>query len=208
MTVRLCITGGVACGKSAVAGFFAEFGAAVLDADKVCHALMRKGSKPHADIVGTFGAGILAPDGEIDRRLLGEAVFGEPEKLAALNALTHPAVISEMDAWLEKTAPRSGCSRVPVAAGVVPLVFETGWIAPWDKILCVSAPAGAQMERLAGRGFFGARAAARIEAQMPLEEKEAGSDYVIFNGGGMESLRRQSKMVFEAIIQEEVNRHG
>ncbi len=90
----LGLTGNIACGKSTVLNELQRLGAAVLDADAVVHRLLRRGTPVHAAVVAAFGPGILAADGEIDRRALGAIVFADAAALAHLEALVHPAVLA------------------------------------------------------------------------------------------------------------------
>lgn len=200
MSVRLCITGGIACGKSLVTEFIAGRGVPVIDADEVCHRLMRKGAEVYTAVAREFGSGVLTEDGEIDRRRLAAAAFGDAEKLRLLNSLVHPAAMREIVSWLDATAPR-GKAGPPLVAGAVPLLFETGWLEPWDLTLCVVSPPGLQIERLLAKGLTAAEAEARISAQMPQEEKARRSDFVVFNGGTRELLFEQTLMVLDAIMQ-------
>ena len=104
------LTGGIASGKSTVARLFRNAGAAVIDADEIAHGVIRKGGPAYAPVVESFGAGILDPDGEIDRRHLGEIVFKDPDRRARLNQLVHPHVFVQAEA-----ARRSMAAAAPAA---------------------------------------------------------------------------------------------
>src|ERR1043165_976300 len=96
------LTGNIACGKSTVLEMLRERGAHVLDADQVTHELQRPGQPVYAEIVAAFGADILtAPGGPIDRRKLGAIVFADPAALRGLEQIVHPAVHTQIEAWLE-----------------------------------------------------------------------------------------------------------
>ncbi len=122
--LRICVTGGIACGKSLVGAYLEALGVAVIEADTVCHGLMRAGTPLFARIVAAFGRAIIAPDGEIDRAVLGRRVFGDAAALALLNAILHPAAQGAIAAWVlarqEEARLRQGFPlREAAAAGQV-----------------------------------------------------------------------------------------
>ena len=98
--LRICVTGGIACGKSLVGAYLEARGVAVIDADAVCHGLMRAGTPVFQGIVDAFGREILGSDGGIDRAVLGRRVFGDAAALGVLNALLHPAAQSAIEEWV------------------------------------------------------------------------------------------------------------
>lgn len=202
---RICVTGGIACGKSSVGNVLRECGARIIDADDVCHELFRQGG-PLADrIVAAFGRGVLNRKGGIDRRVLGRIVFADGVKRRKLNAIVHPEARRAINAWLKLQDADCGKKRgrreigANVAAVLVPLAYEAGWETGWDAIICVAAPLSAQIARLVKKGFSDDEARARIAAQMPLAEKMSKADYVIFNAGTLEGLRQQTEKVFRSI---------
>lgn len=210
--VSICITGGIACGKSAVGEELKESGVPVIDADAVCHEMMVKGGLLFDRIISVFGRGVLDRYGEIDRRVLGRIVFADEEKRSALNAIVHPVARVAITAWLQmqkigvrETAPRR---RNNMAAAIVPLVYEAGWGSEWDAVVCVAAPESLQVSRLRKKGFSGSEARARIAAQMPLAEKMRRADYVIFNSGTFAGLRQQTALVFRNIKEQAEKYHG
>lgn len=202
---RICITGGIACGKSSVGEVWRELGAGIIDADEVCHELLRKKRPLIGRIVSAFGRGVLNRSGGIDRRILGRIVFADGEKRRKLNALIHPEARRVINAWLKMQAGgrfEDGSrrnTRVNVAAVVVPLAYEAGWERGWDAIICVAAPLSAQISRLKRKGFSEKDARRRIAAQMPLAEKMNRADYVIFNAGTVAGLRQQAMLVFRNV---------
>ncbi len=197
---RICVTGGIACGKSLVGAVLAELGVAVIDTDLVCHDLMRVQRPLGRQVTAAFGQAILGDDGEIDRGRLGRIVFANPENLKRLNRLVHPAAIRAVNSWLRKQATRRGGRRL--AAVLVPLVYEAGWDTAWDRIVCVAAPVCLQVARLRRRGLAAESARARIAAQWPVEDKMRRADYVVFNGGGRSCARRQVVNIIEAIMRD------
>ena len=180
----LGITGGIACGKTETGRILSSEGFKVLDSDFLAHELMRKGRAVYRKVIEYFGEGILAADGEIDRKKLGQKVFSDPQAREALNRLVHPAVIESATNWIRECR-ESGED----AAVLVPLLFEAGWTAGWDAVVCVTAPEEQVIQRLEKRGLPKAEAMRRIGAQMPQQEKAARADFTVENGGTPDALR-------------------
>jgi len=179
----VALTGGIACGKSAVAGFWRQWGAETLDADDVAHELLAPGGECVRAVAEAFGPEVLAPDGGVDRRRLGRIVFADPNARRRLEALVHPAVVRRMREWAADIR-RGG--RFGVA--VIPLLFEAGLEREWDAVVCVASAEPAVMERLAKRGLSPDEAQARIASQWPVREKCARADRVIENNGSLAEL--------------------
>jgi len=170
--IRLGLTGSIGMGKSTVAAMFADEGVPVFDADEAVHRLQgREGALVTAiekEFPGTTGAG------GVDCSALAERVRGEPGKLRRLEALVHPAVAREREAFL---AAHAGS---PLVLLDIPLLFEAGGWSQVDKIAVVSAPEQIQRERALARPGMTAEKLARILArQMPDAEKRARADFVI-----------------------------
>ena len=210
--LRLCVTGGIACGKSLVGACLEALGVAVIEADAVCHGLMRAGSPLFARIVAAFGREILAPDGDIDRAVLGRRVFGDAVALARLNALLHPAAQEAIATWV--LARREEARLQPAAAGcdcvvaIIPLLYEVAWEAAWDRVICVSAPIALQWERLRSKGFTEEEIHDRMEVQWPVEDKMKRADYVIFNAGTQVCAQRQTVRIMQQIGKHVENSDG
>jgi len=198
-SVILALTGGIACGKSEVGHILETLGFTVCDTDRVAHELMRKGCPVYQQVVESFGIGILRENGEIDRSKLGKIVFKETGKRQLLNSLVHPAVKEWLVDWLAVQA----VERRNVAVQI-PLLFESGLTDLWDAVICVSSNKTLVRRRLAKRGLSETEIEARIRAQLPLEEKEKRSDYVIYNNGTLEELRKQTKQIISRITAERI----
>jgi dephospho-CoA kinase len=154
---------------------------------------MAAGRPVFHDVVREFGEGILGPDGEIDRKRLGGLVFADVGRRARLNELVHPAVRAALLDWLGEL------SGALMAAAIIPLLYESGMTEDWDKVVCVTASASLQHERLRERGLSNDEAAARMAAQLPTSGKEEMADYVIVNNGSRELLREQTLRVWRSI---------
>lgn len=194
----LGLTGGIATGKSLVAGFFREMGAAVVDADELAHQVTAPGEPALEEIRQVFGPGVFTPEGELDRRALGRLVFTDPAKRRELEGIVHPRVRQR----LEEAVARLKAAGAPLIVLEIPLLFETGepLLRLIDRVVVVTAPEAVQLQRLQARnGLSEAEARARMAAQMPLAEKVKRADYVVDNGGTPEETRRQVEQIWEAM---------
>ena len=194
--MRIAVTGGIACGKSTVARMLERRGGEVLDTDDVAHVLEGPRGAAVPEIAKVFGNGVVASDGSIDRRRLGGMVFGDAAALARLNAILHPLIASEVDAWLERG------TDAPFKAVLVPLLYEAGFDRKvrWDKIVAVVCSEDEQIRRLKGRGFNETEARKRIAAQMPCAEKAARADSVIWNDADLRTLEGEVDKVLKSLL--------
>lgn len=163
-----------------------DLGCAVLDTDQVVHALEAPGGAGVAPIVAVFGVEARAADGGIDRAWLGRLVFADAAARTRLNAIVHPLVRRALDRW---RAQPGGSLRV----AVVPLLFEVGWEAGWDEVVCVACLPGEQLRRLMARGLTEEDARSRMAAQMPLDEKMRRADRIVWNDADPAALRRDAE---------------
>jgi dephospho-CoA kinase len=174
------LTGNIACGKSTVRGMLEERGAATLDADALVHELYLPGDPVFRAVVDAFGDDIVAADGTLDRRALGRKVFGNPDALARLEGLTHPAVIERTWQWV-------GRQTTPVVVVDAVKLIEAGIVDGCDALWVVTCPLDEERRRLMTRpGMTDAEADRRLAAQAPEAAKVARADVVIDNGGTIE----------------------
>lgn len=170
------LTGSIGMGKSAVAGMFAGEGVPVFDADAAVHRLQGPGGKLLAPIEARF-PGTTGPAG-VDRPVLGQAVFGDPEALSALEAIVHPVVADERRAFLRRHRARA------MVVLDIPLLFEKGGAALVDHIVVVSAPAWKQRRRVLARpGMTREKFRRILKLQTPDARKRQLADTVIDTGG-------------------------
>ena len=189
----IALTGGIASGKSTIAARLAEHGAVVVDADRIVRDVQGVGSPVLGRIAEAFGASVIADDGELDRAALGARVIGDPEALARLNAIVHPAVRTESQRLFD-----AAFAADPSAVVVydVPLLVEARVDDPWDLIVVAHAPAGVRLRRLVElRGLTTDAAQARIDAQVSDEQRLAIADVVIDTAG----TRRQTDQQVDAL---------
>jgi dephospho-CoA kinase len=185
---RLGITGGIASGKSAVAGMLREMGFRVIDADALGHEVMEPGTRAYDEIVAEFGAGVVGADGRIDRRRLGALVFADAEKLKRLNAIVHPRVEEEMVRLFGEWEKNGVADAAFVEAA---LLVEAGYQKNLDGLVVAWCRPEQQIERLLARGLSEVEARRRIAAQMPVGEKLKFATEKIDCSGSMEETRRQ-----------------
>src|SRR5579859_5881248 len=187
--LRVGLTGGIGSGKSAVSQRLAALGAVVLDADKAARAVVEPGTEGLARIVETFGPGVLAADGSLDRAKLAEIVFADEAALGKLNAIVHPLVGAHI-ATAEQAAVASGGPGAVIVHDV-PLLAEAGRGGQFDLVIVVDVPPELQLARLAGRGMPQDQARARMAAQATRDKRLAIADVVIDNSGTLEDLDRR-----------------
>jgi dephospho-CoA kinase len=186
--LRLGLTGGIASGKSAVAGMLREMGFAVLDADSLGHALIEPGQPAYEEVIRVFGPSVLDGNQHIDRGKLGAVVFADRAKLDALNAIVHPRVRAEfMRQFAEWSRDGSRAAAFVEAA----LLVEAGYLDELDGLVVAWARPEQQVERLRERGMSEVEARRRLAAQMPVEEKMKFATEKIDCSGKMEETRRQ-----------------
>lgn len=186
--VILGLTGSVGTGKSTVAGFFKEFGAHVIDWDKLAREVVRPHLRAWQGIVDFFGEEVLSEDLTLDRQKLANMVFGDQEKVARLNQIVHPEIYRE-DERLAKEIGELDPDAIVVKD--IPLLTKEARGTLVDKIVTVAAREEVQLERLEKRGMGIEDAKNRIKSQLPLEEKIKFSDFVIDNNGSVEETREQ-----------------
>lgn len=181
------LTGGIGMGKSIAAGFLRERGAQVVDTDELAHQLVEPGQPALAEIQTVFGGHIVAPGGQLRRDELAQIVFADPAARKKLEAILHPRI---QERWLAQIETWRAEDR-NLAVVVIPLLFETMTELRFDRTVCVACSAPTQRKRLLERGWAPKQVEQRITAQMPIEEKIARSDYVIWTEGDLRNHSQQ-----------------
>lgn len=184
------LTGGIGSGKSTVSRLLAERGAVIIDADAITREVQQPGTEVFGAMVARFGDGIVAADGNLDRQAVADLVFGDPEALADLNGIVHPAVGVEIATRLAAAseAPTPTGAAAPVVVLDIPLLVETGR-SDVAAVLVVDATEEDQLERLVDqRGLDPEDARARMSRQATRAERLARADLVIDNTGDLEQL--------------------
>jgi dephospho-CoA kinase len=191
------LTGGLACGKSFVADCLAKLGSHIIEADDVGHEVLNPGGEAYDAAIAAFGNSIVNADGFIDRARLAEKVFTNPAELELLNAIVHPAVRQRARRQFQEMA---AIDPHGIVTYVVAILIESGAYKEVDKIIVVRCAREQQIERAMKRpGAAEAGVLARLERQMPIEQKLAFADYVIDTSGTKEDTLRQTEVVYEAL---------
>ena len=208
--MKICLTGGIACGKSLLSRYLNELGVETIDADDVVHELI--------------------PD-PAERRRIAAEVFADPAKRKALEAKIHPIVKERIEEFLSQcdaipaSSPCRPCrpscrpngeglstfdfrpsadaaQTTPLRLAIIPLLFETHWNENYDIICAVVSEKETQIARMmTTRGYSRQEAEARLAAQMPVEEKAKRSHYVIHNDGSPEELKEETRKFVDWLCQ-------
>lgn len=193
------LTGGIAAGKSTVAQEFARLGAIVLDADQIARDVLSPESPTLARIVGLFGSGVLRADQSLNRDMLGEIVFSDSDKLAALNAIVHPAVKSHTRELLQQIEQ---CTPDAVVVYDVPLLIEANVDHKWNMIIVAMASEEERISRLTSlRGLSREEALSRIDKQATDEQRIQVADEIIDTGGTLDETRAQTLAIWQRVQQ-------
>ena len=184
------LTGGIGSGKSTVSQFLAELGAVILNADEVGHKAFKPNTEIWRKVVAAFGRQIVTPDGNIDRKKLGNIVFGNPESLFRLNQIMHPRMYALVKNQLEEYR-RQGTRVVVLEA---PLLLEAGWTPLVDEVWVTVASEATVLRRLQEqKGLSGEEALARIRSQLPSAERIRRADVVINTDCDLDELKSKVK---------------
>jgi dephospho-CoA kinase len=203
VTLRIGLTGPIGCGKSTVAGWLAEAGVAVIDADRLAREVVAPGTAGFDAVVATFGPEVVAADGGLDRAALGRIVFGDADALRRLEAIVHPAVRPRI---LE--AMRSAeAAGAPVVALEAIRVVDAGYLDLLDELWLVTCDGAAQRARLATRGLSPEVAEQRIAAQADLVERARRvATRVIETSGDPEGTRQLVAAALASALQGRADR--
>ena len=190
--IRIALTGSIGMGKSTVAQMFEAAGVPVFDADAVVRALQGPGGGLVEKIGEIFPGCVRC--GTLDRECLAEIVLADRDKLAALEAIVHPAVREARERFVAEH------DSAPVLLFEIPLLFETGGEAEFDKIVVVSAPAGVQRGRVLQRpGMSGTKLDSILARQMPDEDKRAKADFVVDTGTDLSTTESQVRDILACL---------
>ena len=198
------LTGNIATGKTVVAAMLAELGAQVIDADVLAHRVTKPGTPTWRRVVAEFGTDFLQRNDKIDRSKLGACVFADPEALAQLEAIIHPAVIEETERLLHNLRNQTTRSAVGAKIAVIEAIklIEAGMHLRCDELWVVTCLPEQQLKRLIeNRGLSRPEAELRIIAQPPPLKNVNLADVVIDNSGDLEQTRDQVRRAWARITQ-------
>ena len=195
----ICLTGGIATGKSTVTQFLADKGAKVIDADKLGHRVYALGSASYKNLVTTFGTGIVAKDGQIDRKALGARVFGKPRTLKKLTAVVWP----EIRRLAEESIAQYRSNGAAIVVLEAAILFEAGWQDMGDETWVVTADPEIAIERAMRRdGLPRGAVEKRLKAQLDNHERVHLADVVIDNSADLNNLMAQLDVQWLRLKQE------
>ena len=190
------LTGGIGTGKSLVSRILQEHGATIIDADLVGHEAYTPHTETWQVVVDTFGD-VLAEDGQIDRRKLGGIVFSDPKQLEKLNAIMHPRMYKMIEERIHGHQT-GGADTIVVEAAIL---IEAKWTPLVDEVWVTTAPEDQVIDRIKGRNNMGEEAArARINSQMPSDERARHADVLIDNNGSMSQLKDTVDNLWESRV--------
>jgi len=195
VTVVFALVGGVASGKSTVADAFKKLGATVIDADAEGHEVLQD-QKVRKEVRAAFG-NVFARDGSVNRKKLGEAVFGDPGKVAILNAITHPRIRARTQGKLD-AAINEGVRAVVLDISL--LLESKAYEGRYDVLVYVDCPPAERERRAEARGWRPGEIERRQAHQLPLDTKRALADVVIDNGGSEEMTNAQVKRLWDEYV--------
>ncbi|MBM3958025.1 MAG: dephospho-CoA kinase [Gemmatimonadetes bacterium] len=187
------LTGGIGTGKSEVARILGELGAVVVDADRLGHAAYRRGTAGFDEVVRAFGRDVVGAAGEIDRKRLGQLVFGDPGRRRKLERIVWPRIEDAIAERLRAERRKGSAAAVVIEAAVL---VEAGWDALCDEVWVVTAPEGEVLRRLRGSGMSEEDALARVRVQGNGTRLRGQAAATIVNDGGLEDLRRRVESVW------------
>ncbi|GAC1432284.1 MAG: dephospho-CoA kinase [Terriglobales bacterium] len=219
--LKIGLTGGIASGKSLVGDIFVSLGAHLIRADEIAHVLIEPGQAVYQKVVRHFGAGILNPDGTVDRKRLADSAFGAADsghknpgnktnkdnassRIEELNRIIHPEVVRRQNEWMENIGRQDPHAIAIVEAA---LILEAGAAKDFDRLVIVTCRPEQRIERWARRRRVDEDTASvevsrRMAAQLPEEEKIKVADFVIDNSGSIAETEMQVRKLYQIFRQE------
>ncbi|MHB1518608.1 MAG: dephospho-CoA kinase [Acidimicrobiales bacterium] len=200
------LTGGIGTGKSTVARMLVERGAQLIDADRIAREVVEPGGPAYQPVIDRFGRGVVSADGSIDRPAVAALVFGHPEALGDLNAITHPAIGAEMLARKEGF----DTSDAIVVLDIPLLRSEHRQLLDLAAVVVVDAPRSVAVARLVRlRGMTSDDAEARIGSQIDRDQRLEGADFVVDNSGDLVRLEADvSRLWSDLLALRDARRRG
>ena len=198
--LKVGLTGGLATGKTYVAGLLEKLGCYIIHADQLGHEVLLPGGEAYDDVVAEFGSAVVAADGTIDRKALGSAVFSNPDRLEVLNALVHPHVFRRQNEFFDTVAQRDAHAVVVSEAAIM---IETGSYKRYDRLMLTACPPEVQIQRFVEReSATEEEARERLARQMPLDEKKKFADCIIDTSGTKAETERQVREIYLQLKKE------
>ena len=190
------LTGGIASGKSTVSGFLAELGAVVIDADKVGHEALKSDKDIRYAVEAAFGGEVLTSEGGIDRKKLGNIVFGDLNCLSRLNQIMHHCMYGMVEAKLDEYRKRG----VDVVVLEAPLLIEANWTSLVDEVWVTVAAESTVLKRLKEKlGLSEQKSLARIRCQLPSEERVKHADAIVDTDCSLNELKAKVRELWQKL---------
>jgi dephospho-CoA kinase len=190
------LTGGIATGKSTVCRILSQAGALIVDADQIARDVVAPNQTAWKQIAAHFGPAVLEADGSINRPALAALIFSDASQKQALNAIVHPYVLERMARQIAVLAAQGPPDRVIIAD--IPLLMELAMESRFRQVILVYAPRATQLKRLMARDALTCeQAAARLNAQLPIDAKKEKATLVIDNSGSFDQLQDAALAAYE-----------
>lgn len=198
--IKIGLTGGMGAGKSTAAHILSKLGAPVISADHLGHEAYRKGTRVYEEVAEAFGPGVLAADGEIDRRKLGQIVFSDPERRRELESIVWPEIRREISARFAEHKE----DRTKVAVLEAALLFEAGWDDLVDQVWVIDSPRDQAVKRLQAKtGLSEGDIRARMDAQLMPEQRARRATVLINNDADLQALESRVTAAWEGLAGKE-----
>ncbi len=195
--LRIGLTGSIASGKSTISQMFTALGVRVIDTDVIARRVVMPGSTGLTRLVAEFGKNLLRNDGSLNRQLLGELIFADPEKRQRLNNILHPLISAVTEEEIKKYSRQHPNGMIIVD---VPLLIETNLSHCFYPIILVWVPTAIQLERLKARDDIDEKTAKlKISSQMSPDEKRKHADFIIDNSGSLAASKTQVEKIFHCL---------
>lgn len=192
MTV-IGLTGGIGMGKSTSARLLEQRLIPVVDTDALARQVVEPGQPALREIEQAFGREYLDSQGRLRREALAELVFRDADRRRQLEAIIHPRIRELWQAQIQLWK----AERRPRCVVVIPLLFETGAAAHFDRILCVACSTASQWQRLLARGWSAEQIQGRVQAQWPIQRKMDLANYVVWTEAGLDTHAAQLERIFK-----------
>ena len=186
------LTGGVGMGKTTVSHLLREMGVKWVDSDDLARSVVEPGQLALERIRDEFGSEYIGPQGNLDRSKMASLVFENEEQRKKLEGIMHPMV---RNLWQQKVEQWRS-DKLNRGVVIIPLLFEVSLEVEFDRIICVASTGKTQIKRLKMRGWEAGQISSRVSSQMSITKKIERSDYVIWNEGSIDNLKRQLQRVF------------
>jgi dephospho-CoA kinase len=199
------LLGGIGSGKSTVARLFVEQGARLVDADAMAHEALES-PQVKEGLASWLGPEAIGRDGKVDRKVVAQHVFSDPNKLRKLESMVHPEVVARIEHAISDHRHRGTDAGLLLLD--VPLLAESGLLKECTEIVFVDAARAVREARVSGRGWTPAEIGRREALQADVAAKKALATRLVDNSGDLESTREQVKRLHESFMNQRHNPRG